>query len=98
MQNAQRIIKVSALETDLLGGDMFEHSKPQPDIYLKAAQLANVDISECLVLEDSINGMKAGRAAGAYVVMIPDIIPFSESAKPFCDYLCESLIDVIQLI
>ena len=77
---------------------MFEHSKPQPDIYLKAAQLAGVDISDYLVLEDSLNGMKAGRAAGASVAMVPDIIPFSEAAEPFCDYLCESLADVIQLI
>ena len=83
---------------DCVGGDMFEHSKPQPDIYLTAASLAGVSIEDCVVLEDSLNGLKSGRASGARTVMIPDIVPFSEAHRPYCDYLGETLADVTQLL
>ena len=83
---------------EVVGGDMFAHSKPEPDIYLTAARLAGVAPGECLVLEDSPNGLKSGRAAGARTVMIPDIIPFSEALRPYCDYLCDDMADVLALI
>lgn len=40
--------------------------KPFPDIFLKAAELLHADPSQCIVFEDSVNGMKAGLAAGIY--------------------------------
>lgn len=84
--------------SDVVGGDMFRHSKPQPDIYLTAAGLAKTPIENCLVLEDSLNGLKAGRASGACTAMIPDIVPYSEAYAPFCDYLCGTLDDIKPLL
>lgn len=55
-------------------GDMVERSKPYPDIFLKAAQELQIPMQECLVLEDSIAGVEAGKAAGGYVIHIPDLI------------------------
>ena len=81
-----------------VGGDMFEHAKPEPDIYLTAAGLVNVPIGKCLVLEDSPNGLKAGRAAGAVTCMIPDVVPFTEALRPYCDYLSDSAIDCQALL
>ena len=84
--------------TDVVGGDMFEHSKPQPDIYLTAARLAKQPTAYCLVLEDAVNGVKSGRAAGAQVVMIPDIIPYSEALLPYCDYVADTMTDILPLL
>lgn len=84
--------------SDVVGGDMFRHSKPQPDIYLTAAKLAGVPAENCLVLEDSLNGLKAGRASGACTAMIPDIVPYSEPYAPYCDYLCSTLSDIEPLL
>ena len=84
--------------TDVVGGDMFEHSKPQPDIYLTAARLAKQLPNHCLVLEDAVNGVKSGRAAGAQVAMIPDIIPYSEVLLPYCDYVADSMTDILPLL
>ena len=39
--------------------------KPFPDIYIEAARRLGVDPSECLVIEDAPEGLRAGRAAGA---------------------------------
>lgn len=59
---------------DVVYGDQVDHGKPAPDIFLLAAQKAGVDPKDCLVLEDSINGIKAGAAAGCSVVHVPDTI------------------------
>ena len=52
----------------ILTSEDFEHSKPHPDCYLKAAARFGVHPSECVVFEDSFNGLKSGRAAGMKVV------------------------------
>ena len=51
----------------IVGSDMVAHTKPAPDVYLKAAQILNVDPRRCLVIEDTPTGTKAGIAAGATV-------------------------------
>ena len=52
----------------ILTSEDFEHSKPDPDCYLKAAQRLEAQIDECVVFEDSINGLLSGRGAGMKVV------------------------------
>jgi len=47
-----------------------EHKKPAPDIFLKAAQLVGADPQRCLVVEDAISGVAAGKAAGARVLAL----------------------------
>ena len=46
--------------------------KPAPDLYLEAAQRLGVDPASCLVIEDSVNGIKAAKAAGMANVAIPN--------------------------
>lgn len=52
----------------ILTSEDFERSKPDPDCYLKAAQRLGAESDECIVFEDSFNGLRAGRAAGMLVV------------------------------
>mgnify|MGYP006273698133 CR=1 FL=1 len=47
------------------------HGKPNPEIYLKAAQKLGVEPREMLVLEDSETGSRAAAAAGAFIVSVP---------------------------
>ncbi len=74
-------------------GDDVAHSKPDPEIFLKAASLAAIDPEACLVLEDSVNGIRAGRAAGAVVGMVPDLTPYSDACAPYCDAVFRSLFE-----
>jgi HAD superfamily hydrolase (TIGR01509 family) len=55
---------------DHVGGDR-RRTKPAPDLYLAAATALAVEPSACVVLEDSPNGVAAGRAAGMAVVAVP---------------------------
>lgn len=73
-------------------------SKPAPDIFLLAAQALGKAPEDCLVLEDSVNGVMAGRAAGMQVCMVPDMIPFRSDLAPYCDYVKDDLAQVIPLL
>jgi HAD superfamily hydrolase (TIGR01509 family) len=52
----------------ILTSEDFAESKPSPDCYLRAAKRLNVSPKECVVFEDSINGLRSGCAAGMRVV------------------------------
>lgn len=79
-------------------GNEVKESKPNPDIFLKAAENLHVSIDSCMIVEDSINGLKAAKAAGGISCMIPDLTPYSPDLAPFCDYVCEDLTACISLI
>ncbi len=52
----------------VVSGEDFAHSKPDPAIFLHAAALAQTPVSECVVIEDSANGVAAAKAAGIYCI------------------------------
>ena len=68
----------------ILTSEDFSKSKPDPDCYLKAAARFEVEPTECIVFEDSFNGLKSGRAAGMTVVglattnTVDAIAPYSD--------------------
>lgn len=76
------------------GGD-FENSKPNPEIFEKAAEIANVDKSRALILEDSHNGYLAAKSSGIDYLIIHDT-SFHKTFK--ADKEVDSLLDVIEYI
>ncbi len=54
--------------THKVSGEDFPKSKPHPAIFLKAAELAQTPVENCIVIEDSTNGILAAKAAGIYCV------------------------------
>lgn len=60
---------------EIICGDMVKKSKPEPDIFLKAAEVLHVAPEHCMVLEDSPMGITAAFRAGMVPVMIPDLVP-----------------------
>ncbi|MGN0618875.1 MAG: HAD family hydrolase [Ruminiclostridium sp.] len=57
----------------IVGGDEIENGKPAPDIFLKAAEKAGASPDECVIFEDSSNGVRAALAAGIKCFYIPDM-------------------------
>jgi HAD superfamily hydrolase (TIGR01509 family) len=83
-----RIIVDTVLDT--LGHNLFpfsissndvEKTKPDPEGYIKAATIANVSITDCLIFEDSLTGIKAAQASGAYVIAVPQLVTVRESER-----------------
>lgn len=68
----------------ILTSEDFVRSKPDPDCYLEAARRFGVDPQQCVVFEDSFNGLKAGRAAGMFVVGLATTNA-ADAIQPYCD-------------
>jgi HAD superfamily hydrolase (TIGR01509 family) len=99
--NYERLFRVTGLEDPfsvVITGDTLEHSKPDPEIFLRAARGLNVPIGECLIIEDSFNGVIAGSAAGALTVMVPDMVQPTPDVRAKAYAVCGSLLDIIPLI
>ena len=60
--------------------DDVEHGKPAPDCYLAGAKALSLRADECLVIEDSVTGAKAGLAAGMKTVFHPE----TDALVPHC--------------
>ncbi len=100
-ESAEETLRAAGLWTYLthaVTGDDVQNSKPHPETYLKAAACANASPARCLVLEDAFNGIRAGRAAGCIVGMVPDTLPFDETCAPYCDMVFDDLSQVISWI
>jgi HAD superfamily hydrolase (TIGR01509 family) len=75
----------------ILTSEDFDYSKPHPDCYLKAAARFGAHPEECVVFEDSFNGLKAGRAAGMRVVGLATTND-AEAIRPLCDEVIKDYI------
>ena len=67
-----------ALFDHIVTGDMVTKTKPDPECFLMGAQLIGVDIKDCIVFEDSRNGLLAGRNSGARVIGIASTLSVEE--------------------
>lgn len=70
--------------SELVSGEEVTHGKPSPDIFILAAEKIGCRPEECLVFEDSENGIKAGYLAGCFTIMIPDLIKPGGQIKALC--------------
>ena len=78
----------------VIGGDMVEKSKPEPDIYLKAAAALGIPPEECYALEDSRNGLLSAHAAGCKAIHVPDLWQPDDTVKDFILGTFEDLLAV----
>nr|WP_280478832.1 HAD family phosphatase [Nocardia cyriacigeorgica] len=60
-------------------GDEVPHGKPEPDVYLRAAELLGLDPETCVAVEDSPTGVAAAEAAGCAVLVVPCEIAVPEA-------------------
>ena len=81
----------------VITGDRVNRSKPAPDIFLLAAKELGLQPEECMVAEDSHNGVKAGYNAGMRVAMIPDLQSYTREIAPYVNYPLASLAELPDL-
>ncbi len=75
----------------VVSADEVAMGKPEPDIFLLAAQRLGCSPEDCYVFEDGINGARAGITAGCTTVMIPDLFPPTEDLLINCAGIYPSL-------
>ncbi|NLR76938.1 HAD family hydrolase [Leeia aquatica] len=75
----------------VIGGDQVSRGKPEPDIFLAAAERLGVEPAHCVVLEDSEPGVQAALAAGMTPLMVPDLKAPSSALLAHGITVCNSL-------
>ena len=72
-------------------GEMVEHSKPNPEIYLMACKSIGMNPEDCAAVEDSLNGIRSAYAAGLKPVMVIDKVQPTEEIRKMCCNIFDSL-------
>ena len=90
---------IRSLFSVVVTGDEVQQGKPHPDIYLRAAKKLGISPEACLVIEDSLAGIAAGKAANMRVAAIPDrrFVDPRDYEKE-ADYVLGSLSEIPALI
>lgn len=81
----------------IISGDKVEHSKPNPEIFLKVIEHFGLNNDEAIILEDSYNGIMASYNAKIPVICVPDLIKHDESVQALTYATLPSLFDVIKM-
>lgn len=76
-------------------GDMVTTGKPDPEIYLTAAEQLGLLPCECAAFEDSPNGIKSAYSAGCHAIMIPDMTQPDEELRPMLSGIYDNLSNAI---
>ena len=83
---------------EIVTSEMVVNGKPAPDIFLEAGKRIGAIKEECIVCEDSYNGIIAAHAAGMKPVMIPDMLPPTKKTDAMVYKTCSDLFEVMELI
>lgn len=78
----------------LVTGDMVTHSKPKPEIYIRACDEIGIEPEYCVAIEDSPNGIRSAYAANMKTIMVPDMILPTPEIKKMVDLECSNLLEV----
>ncbi len=79
----------------VIAGDEVTRGKPAPDIFLAAADRLSIAPAHCLALEDSNAGVRAARAAGMVVVMVPDLLEPDDDITAAGVEVAGTLLDIV---
>ena len=93
--------KIAMISSDfdiIIGGDMITKCKPDPEVFEMAAGRLKVMPSECLVLEDSINGAEAAIRGGFQIVIVPDSVRPPDELAERVNGISDDLSEVIGYI
>lgn len=79
-------------------GDMVQHAKPDPEIYLKACDSIGAAPANCIALEDAPAGIRAAYAAGMKPILIPDLVAPTPEIEALLYETCDTLLGVIGIL
>ncbi|MBR1752046.1 MAG: HAD-IA family hydrolase [Ruminococcus sp.] len=79
----------------IIGGDMVENSKPEPEIYLKACKLLDAAPENAYAIEDSNNGIISAYRAGMKPLLVPDIVKNTDEVRTMAQMEFDDLFGVL---
>ena len=100
-ENQQRIFEMFDLSpffSAIITSQDIINGKPHPEPYLKTAEKLGVAPANALVIEDSVNGVRSGKAAGCRVVAITTSFPRERLTELQADYVVDSFAELERLL
>jgi len=86
---------LGAILDEIVSSDDVTAGKPDPAVYVLAAARLGVDPGRCLVVEDSVNGVRAGKDAGMTVALVPNAsVPPARGAVELADLVLAGIADL----
>jgi DNA helicase-2/ATP-dependent DNA helicase PcrA len=82
----------------VVGGDMVQKGKPNPDIFLKAADLLGVPAADCLVVGDTPADVLAAHGAGMPMILIPDLVAVTEQTRALSSRILSSMAELPEVL
>ena len=95
MNTVVDVLNIRHYFNELCSAELMTYGKPHPMVYLTCAEKLGINPLNCLVIEDSVNGIIAGKAAQMKVVAIPEDINKNNPKFSIADYRLESLLEII---
>jgi len=83
---------------DIIGGGMFVHGKPDPEIFLMSCERLSGVPKDSIVIEDSFNGIRAAYAAGMKPIMVPDVLKPNDEMREKAWKILPDLKEVADLL
>ena len=96
LESVIKNLKLDKRFSYILSGDDFKCGKPSPDIYLEAIYKMGIDKDELVVIEDSINGIKASKSAGLYTIGFKGSVINQDTSLADCEVNDFSEIELIR--
>ncbi|AMB95678.1 HAD family hydrolase [Aerococcus urinae] len=89
---------ISSYIDGFTSGDEVTHSKPHPEIFLKALEKTGQSKDSALIIEDSVAGVEAGFRSGIDTIMVPDLVAASEKNKAQALVIVDRLDDILNYV
>lgn len=92
--NANECLSIAGIRhffSIVIARDHVESGKPSPDLFFKAAEQMDTQITRCLVVEDSATGLEAAINAGAFAVLVPSVHPVAPKTAAMADLILNDL-------
>lgn len=96
IERAMDTLGIRSCFSVLISSESVARGKPEPDVFLAAARALGVPAPECWVVEDSLAGARAARAAGMECLVVPSV--FSSEMQTLCHGVFSNLEDVANFL
>lgn len=97
MNTVVDVLNIRPYFDELCSAEHMTYGKPHPMVYLTCAEKLGIHPLNCLVIEDSVNGIIAGKAAQMKVVAIPEDINKNNPKFSIADYSIDSLLEMVRI-
>jgi len=95
-------LKVAGISRDIFSaivyGEIVVNKKPNPEIFLTAARLMEVNPSDCIVVEDAVNGIRAAKSAGMKSIAVTSSFPEETLRKENPDFIVDKTVDIYTIL